>query len=532
MTQVQSGRVLAMATWKIVFRAKLGQMKMHPRVTKAAIELVKRFEGLRRRAARLPDGGWTIGYGHTLTTREGAEVSAEEAELLLFYDLSEVASRIDAWTLTPLNENQFEALTSFAFNIGLENFRSSTVLKRINEGQHLSAAAAMELWRKTEVDGEGLVADALVRRRAAEKAHYLTPPEGFQPSPSQVMRPIFDHSVIEAAAQSHAAQRVAVIWTPLDGDQAIAHVEHPAGPALIQRLPVRAIEAPGTEAYEPLLPLTPILEEAAAAIAAPEAEAITVRAAVNDSQSAQVWLEEPSAAQPMFRGFEPPPRQFARAVDAPPVAANEHDHHDPFGYEPYGHEPYGAERFAGRGVGDETVGVDRPPDAPPSGACRAEGPAAEAPEHPGDFNLFDRPLAQPEQQRPLGLHPASAPALLMYEGDGSAAAGASRLSGMSRVLQDRTVLFSSIGLLGVALFTLAIFNVLFGKATLWHLLIGILGVVLITPAGVFFLMRRTGEAPSADQAPPTTAATISRPGRLIRYRAGRYKTARTESASS
>ena len=77
-------------------------MKLHPRVTRTAVELVKRFEGLRRRAARLPDGSWTIGYGHTKSAREGAEVSPEDAEALLYYDLSEVATKVEAWTFTPL----------------------------------------------------------------------------------------------------------------------------------------------------------------------------------------------------------------------------------------------------------------------------------------------------------------------------------------------------------------------------------------------------------------------------------------------
>ncbi len=481
------GRVLATATWNIGFRAKLGHMKLHPRVTKSVVELVKRFEGLRRRAARLPDGGWTIGYGHTLTAREGAEVAPDEAELLLFYDLSEVASRIDAWTFTPLNQNQFEALTAFAFNIGLENFRHSTVLKRINEGQHLQAAAAMELWRKTEVAGEGLVADALVRRRAAEKAHYLTPPEGFQPSPSQVLRPIFDYSVIEAAAQSHGAQRAAVVSASLDGDQATARVEHPADTAPATAVPVEVAEAQPAEAEETLLPPTSIFEVAAAAvIAAParcadDMEVSQAPAAVNDSHNVRLWPDESAAAAPVFRGFEPPPRRFGRANGALPPAANE-----ALGLAaPFGEGPAA--------------------DARPNGDHWVESaPASPAPEHPGDFNLFDRPLAPPEATRPSTFESSSAPVLMMGDdgvlgivgglGDGVDVAGKPRSSVIGSIMHDRTVLFSAIGLIGVALFTLAIFSMLAGKATPWHLLIGILGVALITPAGMFFLMRRMGEA--------------------------------------
>src|SRR5687768_1612719 len=145
------------------------------RVSRAAIELIKRFEGYRRKAAQLPDGRWTIGYGHTLTAREGAEVSEADAEALLIYDLIGVAHAVNETVFTPLIQNQFDALVSFAFNIGLDAFRQSQVLRRLNEGQIIQAACAMELWRKAEFQGERIVIDALVRRRSAEKALFLTP---------------------------------------------------------------------------------------------------------------------------------------------------------------------------------------------------------------------------------------------------------------------------------------------------------------------------------------------------------------------
>jgi len=65
-------------------------MKPSYRVSAAAIELIKRFEGLRLTAEQLDDGRWTIGYGHTRSAREGAAVSEADAEALLTYDLVEV----------------------------------------------------------------------------------------------------------------------------------------------------------------------------------------------------------------------------------------------------------------------------------------------------------------------------------------------------------------------------------------------------------------------------------------------------------
>ena len=153
-------------------------MSPRQRVSRAAIELLKRFEGLRLRAVSLPDGRWTIGHGHVQTAREGVEISEQDAEALLVYDLIAVARAVNEAVYAPLSQNQFDALCAFVFNIGLENFQASTALRRINEGQPPQAAFAMEAWRRAELAGESIVVDALVRRRAAEKALFLTPPGG------------------------------------------------------------------------------------------------------------------------------------------------------------------------------------------------------------------------------------------------------------------------------------------------------------------------------------------------------------------
>jgi lysozyme len=168
------------------------------RVSKAAIALIKQFEGYRRTAAQLPDGRWTLGYGHTLTARAGAEVSEPDAEALLFYDLIAVAHAINEHVYAPLGRNQFDALCSFAFNLGAETFRASQVLRRLNAGETLQAASAMDMWRKAEFAGEQIVLDALVRRRAVEKALFLTPDDGrWTAAPSAVLRPRLDLDALE-----------------------------------------------------------------------------------------------------------------------------------------------------------------------------------------------------------------------------------------------------------------------------------------------------------------------------------------------
>lgn len=181
-------------------------MRPRQKVTRAGILLIAAFEGLRRRAARLPDGRWTIGYGHTLSARDGAEVSEEDAQALLHFDLLPVAEAVNNLVYTPLTQNQFDALTAFAYNVSIETFRTSDVLKRVNEGRLTEAACALDLWRKAELSGEPVILDALIRRRAAEKALFLTPHDGFVPTPSPLVRPTVDTDLAPALPQSRPAE--------------------------------------------------------------------------------------------------------------------------------------------------------------------------------------------------------------------------------------------------------------------------------------------------------------------------------------
>ncbi|WP_310079737.1 lysozyme-family localization factor SpmX [Caulobacter sp. BE254] len=205
-------------------------MKPRYQVSRAAVDLIKRFEGYRMKAAQLPDGRWTLGYGHTLTARAGTSVSEQDAEALLLYDLITVAHTVNENVYTPLNQNQFDALVCFAFNIGTENFVRSDVLRRLNEGALLQAACEMEVWRKADFEGERIVVDALVRRRSAEKALFLTPPDGhWVAAPSSVLRPKIDHD----AGRLVPSQTPAALVTALTGDKAVAlRADGSAAPAL------------------------------------------------------------------------------------------------------------------------------------------------------------------------------------------------------------------------------------------------------------------------------------------------------------
>ncbi|WP_324291031.1 lysozyme [Asticcacaulis sp. SL142] len=189
------------------------------KISRAGVELIKSFEGLRQVAAKLPDGRWTLGYGHTFSAREGARVGPEDADALLRFDLLPIVDGINGLVHHPLNQNQFDALVSFCFNIGIENFAQSVVLKRINEGRLTEAALAMDSWSSAEFNGQTYVLAPLIRRRAAEKSLFLTPTEDEatapQLSPGMVVRPADDHPPVLAPVQTPVVPQPPVQQPPV-----------------------------------------------------------------------------------------------------------------------------------------------------------------------------------------------------------------------------------------------------------------------------------------------------------------------------
>jgi lysozyme len=164
--------------------------------SRAAFDLIASFEGFRTRAVAAPNGKWTLGFGHVATAREGLSVTRAEAEDLLRWDLLPIEDTIRQVALTPLSQNQFDALLSFAFNIGLEKFKGSDVLKYLNQGQPIAAALSMHAWRRARLNGRVLTIDALVRRRAAEVALFLEPVGARAAAPTSIIAPELDQSAI------------------------------------------------------------------------------------------------------------------------------------------------------------------------------------------------------------------------------------------------------------------------------------------------------------------------------------------------
>lgn len=139
-------------------------------ISAAGIALIKRFEGCRLTAYKCSAGVWTIGYGHTSGVHSGQVITQAQADAFLRQDLEKFERYVNSTAYVPitaqLNDNQFAALVSFAFNCGQGN------LKRLCAGRNTAQiAAAMPQYCKAA----GRKLPGLVQRRAAEVALFNTP---------------------------------------------------------------------------------------------------------------------------------------------------------------------------------------------------------------------------------------------------------------------------------------------------------------------------------------------------------------------
>lgn len=130
-----------------------------------ATQLVKDFEGFSSTAYQDGNGIWTCGYGHTEGVREGDTCTLDQATRWLDHDLQTADRCIAGMVKVPINQNRWDALTSFIYNIGCGNFSHSTVHFRINQGDFTGACEAIGMWNKVNHE----VSPGLVRRRAAEQ---------------------------------------------------------------------------------------------------------------------------------------------------------------------------------------------------------------------------------------------------------------------------------------------------------------------------------------------------------------------------
>lgn len=162
--------VLVLAVVLFVRKNKRNKKSASMKTTsQRGIDLIKEFEGLRLNAYQCSASKWTIGYGHTEGVQPTDRIDEKQAEQFLRDDLAKFEQAINDENLT-ISQNQFDALVSLTFNIGITAFKKSTVLKLAkanpDDPEIRKAFGRFKLVNNTESAG-------LVRRRAAEADLYF-----------------------------------------------------------------------------------------------------------------------------------------------------------------------------------------------------------------------------------------------------------------------------------------------------------------------------------------------------------------------
>ena len=141
--------------------------------SKNCYDLIKKFEGCKLEAYPDPGTGAepiTIGVGHTGGVKLGDVITQEQADEYLVNDVAHAANAVNQMVAVSITQGEFDALCSFAFNLGVGNLRSSTLLRKLNSGDKNSAANQFLVWNMAN----GRVMAGLTHRREAERTLFLT----------------------------------------------------------------------------------------------------------------------------------------------------------------------------------------------------------------------------------------------------------------------------------------------------------------------------------------------------------------------
>lgn len=131
--------------------------------------LIKKFEGCELESYQDSVGVWTIGFGHTKGVRQGQSITKDEALAMLDEELIEYEEYVEKLVEVPLNQDQFDALVCWVYNLGPTNLATSTLLYKLNKGQYDDVPSEIKRWNKAG----GEVLKGLVRRREAEALLFL-----------------------------------------------------------------------------------------------------------------------------------------------------------------------------------------------------------------------------------------------------------------------------------------------------------------------------------------------------------------------
>lgn len=148
-------------------------------INQSGIDLIVKYESFSAEPYLDPVGIPTIGYGSTYyedgtrVKMSDPSISKKRAEILFTYVLSETIINIKRYLKVKLNSNQFSAIVSLVYNIGIGNFSTSTLLRLLNKGNFSGAADQFLVWNKARVNGKLKVLNGLTKRRAEERALFL-----------------------------------------------------------------------------------------------------------------------------------------------------------------------------------------------------------------------------------------------------------------------------------------------------------------------------------------------------------------------
>ena len=147
------------------------------KISQKGIDLIKGFEGFSSKPYLCPAGIPTIGYGATFytngkkVTMKDKAISEEDAVALLKNMLEKFEQYVDSYCVDTINQNQFDALVSFCYNVGPANLKTSTLIKKVNTNSNdESIKDEFVKWTK----GGGKKLPGLVKRREAESKLYFT----------------------------------------------------------------------------------------------------------------------------------------------------------------------------------------------------------------------------------------------------------------------------------------------------------------------------------------------------------------------
>lgn len=147
-------------------------------INQAGVDLIKSFEQCRLHAYQDVRGIWTIGWGHTGDVADGMIITQQEADDFLRGDLNSAVTAVSRGIIggAATTDNQFGAMVSLGYNIGLGAFTVSTVLRQHRLGAYQQAADAFRMWNKATINGVLQPVAGLTRRREAERTLYLLRP--------------------------------------------------------------------------------------------------------------------------------------------------------------------------------------------------------------------------------------------------------------------------------------------------------------------------------------------------------------------